>query len=136
MTITTQSFAILLVEDEAADAHLVKAALREHRILAELHRVADGREAMDFLQRKGERFASVPRPDLILLDLNMPRMDGREFLTAVKGAVVNHGGGNLVLARKGQTRRMGLVGQHQNDLDRIGRITGRSHQCLHVGTAA
>ncbi|HLA33545.1 MAG TPA: response regulator [Rhodocyclaceae bacterium] len=84
----TQPFTILLVEDEAADAHLVKAALREHRVLADLQRVADGREAMDFLSHKGERFADAPRPDLILLDLNMPRMDGREFLATVKANAI------------------------------------------------
>ncbi len=84
MTTEIHRFTILLAEDEPADAHLVKVALVENHILADLHHVTDGREALDFLQRQGARFAAAPRPDLILLDLNMPRMDGREFLTAVK----------------------------------------------------
>lgn len=77
-------FVILLAEDEPADAHLVKVALAENHILVDLHEVADGREALEFLQRQGQRFAQAPRPDLILLDLNMPRMDGRECLAWIK----------------------------------------------------
>lgn len=76
-------FVVLLVEDEPADAHLVKVALRENRLLTELHVAADGVEALEFLRRQG-RHADAPRPNLILLDLNMPRMDGREFLAVVK----------------------------------------------------
>jgi len=84
MTSDKPRFVILLAEDERADAHLVKVAIAENRILADLYHVQDGREALDFLQRLGTRHAQAPRPDLILLDLNMPRMDGREFLAAVK----------------------------------------------------
>ena len=84
MTIEKQRFVILLAEDEPADAHLIKVAIAENHILADLHHVVDGREALDYLQRQGERFAKAVRPDLILLDLNMPRMDGREFLAAIK----------------------------------------------------
>lgn len=80
----TDAFVILLAEDEPADAHLVKTALTEARILADLHHVQDGREVLEFLRHQGHRFANAPRPNLILLDLNMPRMDGRECLAALK----------------------------------------------------
>ncbi|WP_313951997.1 response regulator [Accumulibacter sp.] len=79
-----QPFVILLAEDEPADAHLVKLALSENRIDAVVQHLVDGREALEYLRRQGERFATAIRPDLILLDLNMPRMDGREFLLAIK----------------------------------------------------
>jgi CheY-like chemotaxis protein len=84
MTSDEHRFVILLVEDEPADAHLVQVALTENRILADVRHAVDGREAFDYLRRQGPRFADAPRPDLILLDLNMPRMDGREFLAAIK----------------------------------------------------
>ena len=66
MSNETQPFVILLAEDEPADAHLVKAALAENRILTDLHHVLDGREVLEFLRRQGPRFAAAPRPDLIL----------------------------------------------------------------------
>ncbi|MDD5175947.1 MAG: response regulator [Sterolibacterium sp.] len=84
MNVTPPLFYALLVEDELADAHLVKAAFIENHILADLQHVVDGCEALEYLRREGPRFANAPRPDLILLDLNMPRMDGRKFLAALK----------------------------------------------------
>jgi chemotaxis family two-component system response regulator Rcp1 len=74
---------ILLVEDSPGDVRLTREALREGKIRNNLSVVPDGVEAMAFLRREG-RYAGAPRPDVILLDLNLPRKDGREVLVEIK----------------------------------------------------
>jgi two-component system, chemotaxis family, response regulator Rcp1 len=74
---------VLLVEDSPGDARLTREALRDANRSVHLHVVCDGVEAMEFLRREGAH-GNAPRPDLILLDLNLPRMDGREVLSLVK----------------------------------------------------
>jgi two-component system, chemotaxis family, response regulator Rcp1 len=75
---------LLLVEDSPGDVELTREALDEAKVANRLHVVSDGVEAMAFLRREG-RWAGAVRPDLVLLDLNLPRMDGREVLAAIKG---------------------------------------------------
>lgn len=74
---------ILLVEDNEDDVILTAQAFKRGKVSNNLHVAADGVEALAFLRREG-RYASSPRPDIILLDLNLPRMDGHEFLKIVK----------------------------------------------------
>lgn len=74
---------ILLVEDNPGDVRLTQEALRDGEMRHVLHVASDGVAALRFLRREGE-YTGVPRPDLILLDLNMPRMDGREVLAEIK----------------------------------------------------
>ena len=74
---------ILLVEDSPADVLIAREALSEAKLLNTIHVAEDGIEAMDFLYKRG-KFASAPRPDLILLDLNLPRKNGREVLAEIK----------------------------------------------------
>jgi CheY-like chemotaxis protein len=74
---------VLLVEDSPGDVRLTQEAFREANGAIDLHVASDGMEAMDFLRQRGVH-SDAPRPDLILLDLNMPKMDGREVLAQVK----------------------------------------------------
>ncbi len=80
---STRPVQILIVEDNPADARLVREVMRDSKVLNEIHWVPDGVEALAFLRRQG-KYATVPRPNLIFLDLNMPRKDGREVLHEVK----------------------------------------------------
>lgn len=74
---------ILLVEDNPADVRLTEEALKEGKVRNNLHVTRDGVDALEFLMRVG-KYADAVRPDLILLDLNLPRKDGREVLAAIK----------------------------------------------------
>ena len=74
---------ILLAEDNPGDVRLTREALKEGKVLNKLHVVEDGMEAVEFLNREG-RYADMPRPELILLDLNLPKKDGREVLAEIK----------------------------------------------------
>ena len=74
---------ILLVEDNPGDVRLTREALKEGKVYSNLHTVKDGVEAMEFLRKQG-KYKDVPRPDIILLDLNLPRKDGREVLEEIK----------------------------------------------------
>jgi chemotaxis family two-component system response regulator Rcp1 len=75
---------ILLVEDNPGDVRLTVEALKDAKVHNNLHVAEDGVEAMVFLRREG-KYADAPRPDLILLDLNLPKKDGREVLAEIKG---------------------------------------------------
>jgi CheY-like chemotaxis protein len=78
------SVVILLVEDDLADQKLIKISLRNERIANALYTVQTGEEGMDFLYRRGNYSDGTLQPDLILLDLNMPGMGGKEFLRLIK----------------------------------------------------
>ena len=77
------SIEVLLVEDSPGDVRLTQEAFRDSGKPVRLHLVSDGVEAMAFLRREGI-YTDAPRPDLILLDLNLPKMDGREVLAEIK----------------------------------------------------
>ena len=74
---------VLLVEDDPGDVMMTREAFQDYKLQNQLHVVSDGAEAMEFLRQEGE-YAGRPRPNLVLLDLNLPRMDGRQVLEAIK----------------------------------------------------
>lgn len=76
---------VLLVEDNPADADLTREALEASKLVLNLSVAVDGEQCLNFLRRAGE-FSNAPRPDLILLDLNLPRVSGREVLAEIKNA--------------------------------------------------
>ncbi|MCA0458140.1 MAG: response regulator [Chloroflexi bacterium] len=81
--VNVEAVEILLVEDSPGDVRLTKEALKDSKLYNNLNVVPDGVEAIAFLRREGN-YANAPRPDLILLDLNLPRMDGRQVLQEIK----------------------------------------------------
>lgn len=83
MTDQQADIEVLLVEDDPGDVLMTREAFAEHKVANRLSVVSDGVSALAFLRKEGEH-AGAPTPDLILLDLNLPRMDGREVLAAVK----------------------------------------------------
>jgi CheY-like chemotaxis protein len=83
MTRTGEMVDILLVEDNPGDVRLTREALKEAKFANVLHVVTDGVEAVDYLRRQGEHTNAI-RPHIILLDLNLPRMDGRQVLASIK----------------------------------------------------
>jgi CheY-like chemotaxis protein len=83
MTIEARPVEILLVEDSPSDTELTVEALKEAKVRNHLSIVEDGVQALEFLRRQGA-YANAPRPDLIMLDLNLPRKDGRQVLAEIK----------------------------------------------------
>lgn len=86
MNTTKKAVVILIADDDADDRMMAKEALEENRLANEIRFVVDGEDLMDYLNCRGKYDApgSAPRPGLILLDLNMPKMDGREALAEIK----------------------------------------------------
>jgi CheY-like chemotaxis protein len=85
MSATGDPIRILLVEDNPGDIRLIGETLREGKVANELHVAQDGEDALAFLRREGPH-ADAPRPDLVILDLNLPRKDGMELLADIKSA--------------------------------------------------
>ncbi|EHM28640.1 chemotaxis protein CheY [Streptomyces sp. CB00072] len=84
MNTPAQPIEVLLVEDDPGDELMTREAFEDNKIRNTLHVVRDGQEALDFLYRRGE-YTEAPRPDLVLLDLNLPKYDGRQVLEQIKG---------------------------------------------------
>ncbi|TFV59347.1 response regulator [Mycobacterium sp. PS03-16] len=83
MTTSSRPIDVLLIEDDPGDELITREAFEHNKISNTLHVAHDGQEGLDFLYRRGE-YADAPRPDLILLDLNLPKYDGRQLLETVK----------------------------------------------------
>ncbi|WP_299531942.1 response regulator [uncultured Streptomyces sp.] len=83
MTDYAQPIEVLLVEDDPGDELMTREAFEDNKIRNTLHVVRDGQEALDFLYRRGA-YPDAPRPDLVLLDLNLPKYDGRQVLEQIK----------------------------------------------------
>lgn len=83
-TVTGDEAEILLVEDNPGDVRLIEEAFREGKITNTLHHASDGREALDFVFQRGE-YADASEPDIILLDLDLPKIDGEDVLAEIKG---------------------------------------------------
>jgi CheY-like chemotaxis protein len=83
MTSAGRAIEILLVEDDPGDELITREAFEHHKLKNNLHVAHDGEEGLDFLYQRGQ-FEGAPRPDLILLDLNLPKYDGRQLLEKVK----------------------------------------------------
>jgi CheY-like chemotaxis protein len=84
MRATPQVIDVLLVEDDPGDVLMTREAFEDNKVANRLAVVSDGVSALEYLRKEGQ-YADAPTPDLILLDLNLPRMDGREVLQALKG---------------------------------------------------
>ncbi|MBI5664839.1 MAG: response regulator [Nitrospirae bacterium] len=83
-TYTSRAIEVLLVEDNPGDVRLMQEALKDSKVCNNLHVVYDGEEAMSFLRCQDKYSSGVPEPDLIMLDLNLPKKDGREVLEDIK----------------------------------------------------
>ncbi|MEU9358759.1 response regulator [Streptomyces sp. NPDC051840] len=83
MNDTVKPIEVLLVEDDPGDELMTREAFEDNKIRNTLHVVRDGQEALDFLYRQGQ-YPDAPRPDLVLLDLNLPKYDGRQVLEKIK----------------------------------------------------
>ena len=105
---------ILLVEDSPTDVLLATEALQHAKLINNLHVVKDGVAALEFLERKGPH-ASAPRPDLILLDLNLPRKDGRQVLAEIKAdPVLKHIPVVVLTTSKAEEDVLEAYGHHAN----------------------